>query len=52
MKDKTAISITAIISISVLEGFALYMGMDGKILAGVVAVIAGIAGYELKALRG
>ena len=37
----------SIISISRLTGFALYLGHDGAIFSVVVAVIAGIAGYEI-----
>ena len=37
----------AIVSITCLTGFALYLGHNGTILNVVIAVIAGIAGYEI-----
>ena len=52
MEDKTVLGATAIIAIAILEGFALYMKVDGTILALALAAIAGIAGYEIKALKG
>ena len=52
MEDKTVLGATAMLCIAVLEGFAIYMGINGTTLALAVAAIAGIAGYEIKALRG
>lgn len=49
MKDETAISITAIGALTILECVALYLKIDGAILSLVVAAIAGIAGYKIKA---
>jgi hypothetical protein len=46
MKDETKLSIIAIIAILILEGLAIYKGMDGTLLAGVIAIVAGLAGYE------
>ena len=37
----------AIVSITCLTGFALYMGHNGAIFSVVIAAIAGIAGYEI-----
>ena len=37
----------AILSILVVECFALYQGIDGLLLGGVVAGLAGLGGYEL-----
>ena len=45
--DKSIV-ITAIIAIALLEGVALYTGIDGTIFSLVIAAIAGLAGYELK----
>ena len=47
VSDKAAITITAILSIAVLEAVALYRGIDGAALASVIAVLAGLAGYTV-----
>lgn len=47
MKDKTILGAVAIGAITVLEGIALYKGIDGTVLSTVVAVIAGLAGYTV-----
>lgn len=36
-----------IVSISCLTGYALYLGHNGVIFSAVIAVIAGISGYEI-----
>lgn len=51
MNDKTVLAITALLCITVLEIWAIYNGLDGTLLAGVVAVLAGIAGYKVKSVR-
>lgn len=38
-------AIIAIISITALEGFALYLGINGVLLAGTAAIIAGLGGF-------
>ncbi len=38
-------AITAIIAITALEGFALYLGINGVLLAGTAAIIAGLGGF-------
>lgn len=43
--------ITAIVCITGLEGYALYLGVDGAILALAVAAVAGLGGYEVKVFR-
>jgi len=43
--------ITAIVCITGLEAYALYLKIDGATLALVIAVIAGLGGFEAKALR-
>lgn len=42
---KTAVIITAILVIGGLLAYALHLRIDGLLLAGGVAVIAGLAGY-------
>lgn len=48
MKDKTIIAIGAIVSILILDIFALSLGYNGTGLMLAIASIAGIAGYEVK----
>lgn len=38
----------AIAGIVVLEAIAIYQGINGILLTGVIAVIAGISGYEIR----
>jgi len=40
----------AIIAIATIELYALTQGIDGALLAGTIAIIAGLGGYEAKAL--
>lgn len=47
---QTIIISVAIICITLIELYALKLGYDGVILAAVIAVIAGIAGFEVKPL--
>ena len=47
MKDKTLITIIAIISIVILEAIALLQGIDGQIFATVISIIAGLGGYKI-----
>ena len=44
------ITITAVLCITAIELYALYLGMNGVILAGTIALIAGIAGFEARAI--
>lgn len=41
----------AIISIVLIEITALLLGHNGVMLAGVIALIAGIAGYEIRLVK-
>lgn len=41
-------SIISIICITALIAYALYLGFDGLLLAGGVAVIGGLGGYAVK----
>lgn len=51
MKDATVLTIVGVASITVLECFNMYMfKIDGAVLAAVVAVIAGMVGYNAKDL--
>jgi hypothetical protein len=43
-------TITSIISLTILEGIALYKGVDGQLLSLVVAVIAGLGGFHISKL--
>lgn len=52
MEDSTIKALVAMGCITVLEGIALALGMDGAMLATVFILLGGIAGYELKAIRG
>ncbi len=48
---KALTPILAILVIGALEAYAISRGINGVILAGAVAVIAGLGGYEIKSLR-
>jgi len=52
MEDKTLLSLGAMLCLTVIEALALWMGYNGTILALVLAAIAGLAGYQIKAIRG
>jgi uncharacterized membrane protein YgaE (UPF0421/DUF939 family) len=41
------ITVTAILCITVLEAIALYRGIDGSLMATVIATLAGLGGYTL-----
>lgn len=43
--SKHYVTIAAILCITVLEGLALWKGIDGKILSGAIGVIAGLGGF-------
>lgn len=47
MRVFTKITIVAIIAITILEGIALIMGINGAGLAVAVAIIAGLGGYKI-----
>lgn len=42
---KNLTPIIAIIAIVALEAYAIYQGINGVLLAGSIAVVAGLAGY-------
>lgn len=41
----------AIAGIVLLEAEALWLGYNGVFLAGVIAIVAGIAGYKIRMVR-
>lgn len=47
MQDSTALKITAIMGLSILEGAAICTGFDGAYFGIVVAAVAGLAGYTI-----
>ena len=51
MKDKTIITVTAIGAITAIEVAALLMGLNGILLTVTIAAIAGLGGYEVKAVK-
>lgn len=52
MKDSTILALAGIASITLIAIICLFQGIDHLILAGTVAAISGLAGYELKRARG
>ncbi len=46
-ENKNIIIITSIISLTILELFALYKNIDGSLLSLIVSLIAGLAGYNV-----
>lgn len=52
MEDSTIKEMFALGCITVLEIAALASGINGVLFATSLAIIGGIAGYELKAMRG
>lgn len=51
MEDSTIIKLVAIMAIAILEAAALMSGIDGALFMPAMAIIGGIAGYELKGLQ-
>ena len=47
MEDKTVKALVAMACITVLEAIAMYLGVNGTLLAGVVAALAGLGGYAI-----
>jgi len=43
--------VLAVLGIVALDGYALYLGHDGQLLALSVGALAGIAGFKIKGLR-
>ena len=51
MKETTLISVVAISAVAVLESVALICGVDGALFMSSLALIGGIAGYEIKNIK-
>ena len=51
MKENTIIKIAAILAVALLESAALVRGLDGAFFGPAIAIIGGIAGYELRGLK-
>ncbi len=51
MQDSTMIKLVAISAIALLEAAAIVSGLDGAYFGPAIAVIGGIAGYELRGLQ-
>ena len=51
MKDSTVLALAGIASLTVIEVACLFQGINHVILTTVVAVIAGLSGYEIKARK-
>lgn len=49
MKQNINLTLIAILTIATLEAIALMKGIDGAAFGIVIAVIAGLAGYKIKA---
>ena len=45
------VKLTAIISVLILDIYAIHQGIDGTMMATAMAIIGGIAGYSLKEYR-
>ena len=50
MDTKTIITLVVIGAITALEAWALYLGYDGALLSTVIAALAALGGFEVKAL--
>lgn len=48
MHDKNILAAMAIAGITLLEGVAIYKGIDGKFFLPSVAVISGLGGYSIR----
>jgi len=43
--------IAAMVSIVILEAIALYQGIDGAVFGICIAALAGLGGYQIKAIK-
>jgi len=46
MEDKTWLSLAGMVLLVLLECVAMLKGIDGILLSGVIAIVAGLAGYN------
>lgn len=51
MTDKLIITSIAILSVAILTAIAMFKGIDGALYMTSLAVIGGLAGYELKVIK-
>ena len=51
MKDETVLAIVGIIALLIIEVTALCHGINHALLAVITAIIAGLAGYEVRKRR-
>lgn len=51
MKDATILGLSGLAALTIIEVVALQKGVDSVILGAVVAVIGGVAGYEVRKRR-
>ena len=51
MRDSTILALAGITALTIIEITCLFKGIDHVILATIVAVIAGLSGYEIKVWR-
>ena len=50
MKESTILAVTGMVCLTVLEAINMcVLGTDGTILTGIASLIAGLAGYNIKA---
>lgn len=50
-KQHFAVIIIAITALTIIELYALHQGVDGKLMAGVIFVIGGLAGFNFDKLK-
>ena len=48
MNDSTILTIVAILAVTALMMAALFMGHDGTLLVGAIAIVAGLGGYQIR----
>lgn len=51
MKDSTILALAGIGALTAIELVCLLQGIDNVVLASVTAIIAGLAGYSIRARR-
>lgn len=51
MSDKTVIILVAISGIFLLAAIAMFKGFDGVLYMSALALIGGLAGYEIKSIK-
>lgn len=51
MKDQAVITLAALGLLALIMCWALYLGYDGTLLAGVIGIFGCVVGYKAKAAR-